>query len=203
MPIEDAERWDQRYLQDNRFRTYTRPREFLLEQAGWLPERGWALDVAMGLGGNAAFLLARGFKVVGLDISAVAARRAKDWLPELMAVQVDMTEFDLPSASFDVILNFYYLQRSLWEKYRNWLLPGGLLIIETLTLDMLRYQPDIAPQYLLQPGELLDGFRDFEILAYREGERVSRSGRRSAVASLVGRYPGSQPPKQGERRTRQ
>jgi tellurite methyltransferase len=189
MPVEDAERWDRRYLQDSRFRTYTRPRDFLVEQAGRLPDRGWALDVAMGLGGNASYLLARGLKVVGLDISGVAARRAKEWLPELMAVQVDLINFDLPSGKFDVILNFYYLQRSLWDKYRDWLLPGGILVFESLTLDMLKYQPDIDPQYLLQPGELLDGFRDFEILEYREGERISGSGRRSAVASLIARYP--------------
>ena len=189
MPVEDAERWDRRYLQDSRFRTYTRPRDFLVEQAGRLPEWGWALDVAMGLGGNASYLLARGLRVVGLDISGIAARRAKEWLPELMAVQVDLTNFDLPSGKFDVILNFYYLQRSLWDKYRDWLLPGGILVFESLTLDMLKYQPDIDPQYLLQPGELLDGFRDFEILEYREGERISGSGRRSAVASLVARYP--------------
>lgn len=197
MPVEDAKRWDQRYLQDSRFQTYTQPRDFLVEQAGWLPERGLALDVAMGLGGNAAYLLGRGIKVVGLDISGLAARRAKEWLPELMAVQVDLTEFDLPSGKFDVIMNFYYLQRSLWDKYRRWLLPGGILVFETLTLDMLKYQPDIEPEYLLQPDELLTGFRDFEILEYREGERVSSSGRRSAIASLVARSPRTPGAKRG------
>jgi SAM-dependent methyltransferase len=35
------------------------------------------LDIAMGLGGNAAFLLERGLRVVGLDISWVALQRAK------------------------------------------------------------------------------------------------------------------------------
>ncbi len=190
MPAEDAERWDSRYLQDSRFRKYTQPRDWLVEQSGWLPEGGLALDVAMGLGGNAAYLLSRGIRVVGLDISGFAARRAKELLPELMAVQVDLTDIELSPGKFDVILNFYYLQRSLWDKYRKWLLPDGILVFETLTLDMLKYQPDIDPEYLLQPGELLRGFRDFEILAYREGERISGSGRKSAVASLVARCPG-------------
>jgi SAM-dependent methyltransferase len=114
-----------------------------------------------------------------------------------MAVQVDLTELDLPSGKFDVIMNFYYLQRSLWDKYRRWLLPGGILVFETLTLDMLKYQPDIEPEYLLQPDELLTGFRDFEILEYREGERVSSSGRRSAIASLVARSPRTPGAKRG------
>jgi len=187
MPIEDASRWDQRYAQDQRFRTFTQPRQFLVEHAGWLPEGGLALDIAMGLGGNAAFLLERGLRVVGLDISWVALQRARQRLPDLMAVQADLTRFSLPSRTFDIILNFYYLERNLWVDYCRWLKPGGILIVETLTQDMLAIQPDIDPAFLLKPGELLLAFRNLEILAYREGRQVSRNGHISAVASLVAR----------------
>jgi tellurite methyltransferase len=187
MAVEDAQRWDQRYAQDERFRTFTQPRQFLIEQAGWLPERGLALDIAMGLGGNAAFLLERGLRVLGLDISWVALQQAKAKLPALMAVQADLTRFSLPSQVFDVILNFYYLQRSLWPEYRRCLRPGGLLMIETLTQEMVTVQPEIDRAYLLQPGELLQAFNDLEILAYREGAKVSRGGKTSFVASLVAR----------------
>jgi len=187
MPIEDARRWDQRYAQDQRFRTFTQPRPFLIEQAGWLPEGGLALDVAMGLGGNAAFLLERGLRVVGLDISWVAVQRAKQRLPDLMAVQADLTRFSLPSRTFDIILNFYYLERNLWVDYCRWLKPGGILMIETLTRDMLAIQPEIDPAFLLDSGELFRAFCDLEILAYREGRQVSRDGHTSAVASLVAR----------------
>ncbi len=189
MPIEDARRWDQRYAQDERFRTFTQPRPFLVEQAGFLPERGLALDVAMGLGGNAGFLLERGLQVVGLDISGVALQRAKQRLPGLMAVQADMTCYSFPSRTFDVILSFYYLERKLWADYCRWLNPGGILILETLTQDMLAIQPDLDPAYLLKPGELSMAFTDLEILVYREGQQVSRGGRTSVVASLVARKP--------------
>lgn len=189
MPREDAKRWDQRYAEDERFRTFTQPRQFLLEHADWLPEHGLALDVAMGPGGNAAFLLERGLRVVGVDISWVALQRAKVRLPGLMAVQADLTGFYLPPNRFDVILNFYYLQRSLWPEYRRWLKPGGILMIETLTQEMLTIQPEIDPAYLLLPGELLTAFYDLDILAYHEGRQVARGGRTSAVASLVVRMP--------------
>lgn len=189
MPREDATRWDQRYAEDERFRTFTQPRQFLIEQADWLPEHGLALDLAMGPGGNAAFLLERGLRVVGVDISWVALQRAKERLTGLMAVQADLTRFSLPPNRFDVILNFYYLQRSLWLEYRRWLKPGGILMIETLTQEMIAVQPEIDPSFLLQPGELLREFRDLEILAYREGRQVSRGGRTSATASLVARMP--------------
>lgn len=187
MPIEDAQRWDQRYTQDERFRTFIQPRQFLVEQAGWIPQRGLVLDVAMGPGGNAAFLMERGLRVVGLDISWVALHRAKGRLPGLMAVQADLTRFFLPAQTFNVILNFYYLQRSLWPEFRRCLRPGGILMIETLTQDMIAIQPGMDPSFLLQPGELLQAFSDFEILVYREGRQASREGRTSAVASLVAR----------------
>jgi hypothetical protein len=36
---------------------------------------------------------------------------------------------------FDVILNFYYLSRLLWDTYRKALKPGGLLFFETFVRD--------------------------------------------------------------------
>lgn len=190
MPGEDALRWDQRYNEEERFRTFVQPRPFLIEHAHLLPDHGLALDVAMGLGGNAGLLLERGLRVVGVDISEVAVRQAHQRLPELLAVQADLTCFHLPPAAFDVILNFYYLQRDLWPEYRRWLRPGGLLFFETMTRQMLESQPDIDPVYLLEIGELVQAFARWEILVYREGWQTSSQGRPRAVASLIARLPG-------------
>ena len=93
----------------------------------------------------------------------------------------------LPPATFDVILNFYYLQRELWPVYKFALRPGGLLFIETLTLDMLQIHPETGLEYLLQPGELFDSFADMQILVYREGWQTGKNGHQRAVASLVAR----------------
>jgi len=144
----------------------------------------------MGLGGNAALLIKRGMRVVGVDISIVALQQAKARLPGLMAVQADLTQYRLPDASVDVILNFYYLQRSLWGDYHRWLRPGGLLYIETLTSPMREIQPHLGPIYLLEPGELAEAFSDWETLVYQEGWQTSRSGHPRAVASLVARWSG-------------
>ncbi|RPI29324.1 MAG: class I SAM-dependent methyltransferase [Chloroflexota bacterium] len=186
MPHPDAERWNARYTQEE-FKHFEQPRPFLVEQAGFLPSQGLALDAAMGLGGNAGFLLQRGLRVIGVDVSSVAVRRAKQRLPGLMAVVADITSFALPTATFDVILNFFYLERSLWPLYRQALRPGGLLVIETLTVEMLKVQPEIEPVYLLAPGELRAAFADLEILVYREGWVAGRRGHSRAVASLVAR----------------
>jgi tellurite methyltransferase len=188
MPRADALRWDERYRTE-RYAASNQPRPLLVECSAYLPPRGLALDVAMGLGGNAAFLMERGLRVVGVDISSVAVRSAKQRLPDLMAVTADLTCFYLPVASFDVIINFYYLQRDLWPAYRQALRPSGVLIMETLTQEMLALQPDVEPEYLLSPGELKEAFSDWEVLVYREGWGDSSTGHPRAIASLAARKP--------------
>lgn len=186
MPAGDAARWNARY-QQAKYTTSEGPRSFLVRHADLLPQEGLAIDVAMGLGGNAGFLIQRGLKVIGVDISDTAVRRARQLHPGLMAVIADLTHFSLPAAAFDVILNFYYLQRDLWPAYHRALRPGGLLVFQTLTQEMRQSQPDVDPAYLLAPGELRRAFDDMEILFYEEGWEASRSGSPRAVASLIAR----------------
>lgn len=189
MPHQASERWNDRYLHEKRFATFNQPRSFLVENALFLPRTGFALDVAMGLGGNAGFLLGRGLHVVGVDISSIAVRRAKDRFPQLMAVIGDLTHFRLLPGVFDVILNFYYLQRDLWSAYRNALSPGGVLFIETLTQEMRQINPEIDPSYLLEAGELRRAFLDWEILVYRESWIDTDGEHSRPVSSLVVRRP--------------
>ncbi|MFQ5611329.1 MAG: class I SAM-dependent methyltransferase [Anaerolineae bacterium] len=188
MSIDDARRWNARYRRRER-ESFHRPRAWLVQHAHYLPARGLALDTAMGLGGNAGFLLERGLRVVGVDIAAEALQRAKARLPALMAVLADLTRISLPPATFDVILNFYYLQRELWPQYRRALRPGGLLLLETLRHDPRFPRPDVDPAYLLKPGELQRAFVDWEVLAYREDWSGGKQGHLRPTASLVARLP--------------
>lgn len=188
MSSADAARWNARYRDEVRD-SFVRPRPFLRENAPLLPRGGLALDAAMGLGGNAGFLLERGLRVLGIDISDVAVQEAKARWPGLMAVIGDLTAFPLPPETFDAIINFYYLQRELWPVYVKALKPGGILIYETLTREMAAIHPEIEPAFLLAPGELASAFGELETLAYREGWADSGSHHPRAVASLVARKP--------------
>ncbi len=189
MPSADAIKWNERYGSDVEA-AFESPRGFLVEQASYLPGRGLALDIAMGLGGNAGFLIERGLRVIGIDVSEVAVRRAKQRWPSLMGAVTDLTHYGWPPCSFDVILNFYYCQRDLWPRYRSMLKPGGVLIVETLTSETLRTRPDYNPQYLLQLDELRQSFADWNVLVYREGWIEMKDHSPRAVASLVAKRPG-------------
>ncbi len=186
MSTGDAVRWNERY-QTGIEPAFERPRDFLVEQAHHLPAHGLALDIATGLGGNAGFLIERGLRVIGLDVSEVGVRRAKDHWPALRGAVIDLTHYQFPAATFDVILNFYYLQRDLWPQYRRLLRPGGVLIFETMTRETLIYRPDFNPDNLLAPDELRCAFADWEILVYREGTRRTARESRRIVASMVAR----------------
>jgi tellurite methyltransferase len=184
----DAIKWNERY-RSGAEAAFEAPRDFLIEQARHLPDRGLALDIAMGLGGNAGFLIERGLRVIGVDISEVGARRAKARWPSLMAAVIDLTRFCCVPCSFDVILNFYYCQRDLWPRFQSMLKPGGVLIMETLTIETLRTRPDYSPAYLLQPDELRRAFADWDVLVYREGWIEATDHMPRSVASLVARRP--------------
>jgi hypothetical protein len=188
MSSDDALKWNERYRSGAEM-PFELPRDFLIAQAAQLPDRGVALDIALGLGGNAGFLIERGLRVIGVDVSEVGVRRAKDRWPSLMAAVIDLRRYNWPPCSFDVILNFYYCQRDLWPRFRSMLKPGGVLIFESLTIETLRVRPDYQPDYLLQPDELRRAFADWDVVVYREGwiEMKDRSPR--AVASLAARCP--------------
>lgn len=189
MPLKDAIRWDKRYTSDERHATRRGPRAFLVEQAAYLPSGGLAMDVATGLGDNAGFLIEHGLDVIGVDISSVGIMRAKQRWPQLMAVVADLTKFYIPELYFDVILNFYYLQRELWPVYRRALRPNGVLIMEVLTEEMIEIKPEMDLNFLAKAGELFEAFSDWDVLHYHEGWTMIDKNRQRAVASLVARIP--------------
>jgi len=189
MPREDAERWNARYQSLIHTSDMDRPRELLVSFAHLLPSSGWALDLATGLGASAAFLAQRGLTVVAIDISWTALQYARQRCPSLNLILADLTESPLPPKEFDVLTNFYYLERSLFPHFYSRLKPGGWLFIETLTERMEELLPgQIAPAHLLKEGELYETFKHWKIIYYNEGITQGHSGLK-AVASLVAQRP--------------
>lgn len=144
--------------------------------------------MAAGEGRNAVFLASLGLSVIALDISLFALQKCKELAGGLQvsAAAVDLTQFSLPRDCFDLVINFYYLDRGLAPGIASSLRRGGLLVFETLTTAHLRSKPDFNSEFLLRPGELLTLFGGLRVIKYREIDLQTDRGPRS-VASLIAR----------------
>jgi tellurite methyltransferase len=165
------------------------PARFLVEHVSLLP-RGQVLDIAMGNGRNAVYLAARGFEVEGVDISEVAIQNACQLAKEqntiIKARVADLeNDYRIFPDSYDVIICFNYLQRSLIPQIKSGLRPGGMVVYETFIIDQVKFGKPRNPDFLLEYNELLKMFCDFRCLRYREGIFENRKAIASLLASKV------------------
>lgn len=164
------------------------PAQFLVENIGLLPG-GRVLDVAMGTGRNTIFLAKNGFEVEGIDISpeaiddAIAAAREAGVTIKALVANL-RGKYRIEKAAYDVIICFNYLQRSLIPQIKDGLRNGGMIIYETFISDQAQFGKPKNPDYLLKHNELLNMFRNFRCLRYREG--IIEAGKdRRAIASIL------------------
>ena len=140
----------------------------------------------------ALFLAEQGFEVEAVDISRTALARARGQAlsrgVRIKTVAADLDSFSLPAGRYDLILDFYFLDRRLIPGIKKGLKKGGMVVFETYTTEQKGLSPTAPsrPEYLLKPNELLRLFRDFHVLFYREGV-FREGGRRKAIASLIAR----------------
>lgn len=174
---DDKSFWDTKY--SRREYVYGKvPAKFLAENEGYLKERGRVLDIGMGEGRNAVYLATRGFEVVGIDISSIAVKKSKMLATEfgvsIDGVVGDVSKYDFKKESFDAIIVFYYVDRSLKKRILSWLKPGGILIYESYTDHQLKVKgyESYSKDYLLRPGELLSMFLEMRILKYEEPKHL-------------------------------
>lgn len=182
----DKERWNRKYDTDQ-FVFGKVPVAFLREHLHLLP-KGKALDIAMGEGRNGVFLATKGFEVTGIDISETGLNKAQALAKEFGAAittkVVDLEKYQLPTEAYDVIVCTYYLQRDLFPQIIKALKPGGMVVVETFTLDHLKYRSRFPRQFLLESNELLHHFRDLTILRYQ-----MRDDGQASYASILAKKP--------------
>lgn len=149
------------------------PAEFLIENIHLLP-RGKVLDIAMGDGRNAIYMASMGFNVEGVDISEDAVNAANEHAKmagvHIVTKVADLEDnYPIEKNTYDVIICFHYLQRSLMGQIKDALKSGGIIVYETFTVDQAQFGKPRNPDHLLKYNELLEYFRDFRCLRYREG----------------------------------
>ncbi|MBM2831294.1 MAG: hypothetical protein HW414_346 [Dehalococcoidia bacterium] len=171
------------------------PARFLIDNIDLLP-LGRALDIAMGEGQNAIFLATHGFEVEGVDISTDAVASALKAAQQAgISIRATITDIErgyvIPQNTYDVIVCFHYLQRSLIPQIKDGLKAGGVVVYETFIIDQVQFGRPRNPAHLLKHNELLDLFRDFRCLRYREGIVEGRKAIAGIVAQKGAPSPGN------------
>ena len=183
----DCARWDNKYAAGNPNPGFV-PDPLLVRHAQHLDGKGWALDVACGVGQNAMYLAQRGYEVVAVDGSYAGLRYCHDALADshlhVHLVAADLDSFVLPHDKFALVIVFRFLNRGLIPKLKQALAPGGLIIYQTFNVNRLQASPQMTRSYLLEPGELAGMFADFNVIETNDMLDIN-----SELSHRIGRRP--------------
>jgi len=128
-----AQEWDSRYAASDRVWSAAPNAWVAATLRGWFTGR--ALDLGTGEGRHAVWLASLGWQVTAVDFSAVGIERGRRGAQEL-GVGVDWVVADLgtweppPGVTFDLVLLAYlHLEGDVLARARNWVAPGGALVV--------------------------------------------------------------------------
>jgi SAM-dependent methyltransferase len=165
--------------------------DWVTRWAAACPARGRALDLACGGGRHLRWLAAQGWTVTGVDRDAQALASLQG-LGELIQADLEGAAWPLAGRQFELVVVTHYLWRALWPDLLGALAPGGLLIYETFASGQQTVGRPSRPEFLLQPGELLQACAGLRVLAYEDGVLADpqRFVQRIAAAHDADRPPG-------------
>jgi SAM-dependent methyltransferase len=147
----------------------------MLEPSPWV--RRWAalirpggavLDVACGSGRHLRWLASQGFAVTGVDRDAAAVEPLRA-LGEVVVADIENGPWPFAQRRFDAVVVTNYLWRPLLPALRGSLATGGVWIHETFAAGNQTVGRPSRPEFLLDPGELLEAARGLRVVAFEDG----------------------------------
>lgn len=145
-----------------------------------VPAGGTVLDLACGRGRHARWFSGLGHPVVGVDRSQEALAAMIDLSsdsarPTVRTVCADIENGPWPLVhdggiqSFAAVVVTNYLWRALFPTILRSVADGGVLLYETFAHGNATVGKPSRPDFLLQPGELLQVCQGLRVVAFEDG----------------------------------
>jgi SAM-dependent methyltransferase len=119
-----------------------------------LPDGAAVLDLGCGAGVPVGPEVMRRHVFTGVDISGAQIELARANVPEAEFLHADLTDVELPQASFDAAFSFYAIDHvpreqhaALFRSIHRWLRPDGVLLISVEAGD----EPSATGEWLGAP----------------------------------------------------
>lgn len=129
---------------------------------------GSVLDLACGQGRHVRWLSSRGFAVTAVDRDAQALAGLEEWA-ETRVADLESGPWPFLGRLFDGIVVTNYWWRPRFAMLLENLADGGVLIVETFAAGQQTVGRPSRPEFLLNPGELIERVHGLRIIAYEDG----------------------------------
>lgn len=133
-----------------------------------VPAGGSVLDVACGHGRHLRWFAQRGHAVTGVDRSPDAIAAVQP-LGRAVLADIENGPWPFEGERFDAVVVTNYLWRPLLDRIVDSVADGGVLLYETFASGNESVGKPSRPDFLLQPGELLQASRGLHVVAYEDG----------------------------------
>lgn len=133
-----------------------------------VPAGGTVLDVACGAGRHLRWFASRGHPVTGVDRDPAAVAVAGA-VARVVQADIENGTWPFEGQRFDGVVVTNYLWRALLPVIVNSVAEGGVLIYETFAAGNETVGKPSRPDFLLQPGELLQACTALHVVAYENG----------------------------------
>jgi len=162
-----------------------------------VPPGGGVLDVACGHGRHLRWFATRGHAVTGLDRSPEAIDAVSD-VGRAVLADIENGPWPFTGETFNAVVVTNYLWRPLLPQIVASVAPGGVLIYETFAAGNETVGKPSRPDFLLQPGELLQVCAGLRVVAFEDGfcaaperfvQRIAAVRKHPDSSALPARYP--------------
>ena len=178
----------ERYLNDLRTHDEEYHRQFFALVQRWVPAGAHILEVGCGPGLSTSLLAAKGYRAIGVDLSTLFLRHGGQ-RGRVPLVAADAESLPFPSASFDAVVGFEFIEHvadvpAVLSELIRVLAPGGILLLHSPNLCS-----PIFPLLDLVSLFLGRGGRPVFAETSRQALRWLKTNTRLTARKLRSRYP--------------